>query len=57
MELWFIIPGILLVALIARWAHKRAEPPAQVHSPAKRGPDHDPKEVVGSGMEGYSIGR
>jgi hypothetical protein len=57
MELWFIIPGILFVALIARWAHKRAEPPAQVHSPAKRGPDHDPKEVVGSGMEGYSIGR
>ena len=58
MELVLAIVGAVLLALVARWAHKRAEPPPpQTHSPAKRDLDHDPKEIAGWSMSGYSADR
>ncbi len=57
MEIIIAITVLIAIGLAARWAHKRAVPAPQIHYAAKRGPDHDPKEVAGSGMEGYSISR
>ena len=55
MQILFATLALIAVALLARDAHRRAAPPPQVHSPAKRGPDHDLAAVAASGMEGYSM--
>ncbi len=56
MKIALICIALIMVALIARWAHNRAEPPAQTHSNAATVKGHNKDALVGSGSEGQGIG-
>lgn len=56
MKTALICLALAIVAVLARWAHKRAGPSPQKHSNAAGVTGHDKGAVVGSGSEGQGIG-